>query len=183
MFQAPWEHVLYAGIGAYVGEGPHISAALYYISSCSMLINRSDQHHSHPHCNIATPQGTWTQAMAQLWHRWETQDSIHHGAWACCCKGRQHKTTPVIASHENLSQWTLPASSPSSHGEGGLCGRSCCEPTQRDMKGKWHCLLSNGIWNAGNKVVEYTDRTAAEVDELIKERQERNKVLREPQGD
>ena len=51
------------------------------------------------------------------------------------------------------------------------------------MKGKWHCLLRNGIWNAGNKVVEYTDRTAAEVDELIKERQERNKVLREPQGE
>ncbi len=29
-------------------------------------------------------------------------------------------------------------------------------------------------------MVEYTDRTAAEVDEMIKERQERNKVLREP---
>ena len=36
------------------------------------------------------------------------------------------------------------------------------------------------ICYAGNKVVEYTDRTAAEVDEMIKERQERNKVLREP---
>ena len=33
---------------------------------------------------------------------------------------------------------------------------------------------------AGNKVVEFTDRTAAEVDEKIKERQERNKVLHEP---
>ena len=33
---------------------------------------------------------------------------------------------------------------------------------------------------AGNKVVEFTDRTAAEVDEKIKERQERNKVLQEP---
>ena len=40
MFQAPWEHVLYAGIGAYVGEGPHISAGLLYITSCSMLIIR-----------------------------------------------------------------------------------------------------------------------------------------------
>jgi hypothetical protein len=45
------------------------------------------------------------------------------------------------------------------------------------------CLLSHRVLNAGNKVVEYTDRTAAEVDELIKERQERNKVLREPQGE
>lgn len=36
------------------------------------------------------------------------------------------------------------------------------------------------VCHAGNKVVEYTDRTAAEVDEMIKERQERNKVLREP---
>ena len=42
--------------------------------------------------------------------------------------------------------------------------------------------LLQGVFmcNAGNKVVEYTDRTAAEVDEMIKERQERNKVLREP---
>ncbi len=38
------------------------------------------------------------------------------------------------------------------------------------------------LWNAGNKLVEYTDRTSTEVDEMIKERQERNKVLREPQG-
>ena len=49
MFQAPWEHVLYAGIGAYVGEGPHISAGLFHITSCSMLINRSQTSITHTH--------------------------------------------------------------------------------------------------------------------------------------
>ncbi|CAL5218927.1 g673 [Coccomyxa viridis] len=45
----------------------------------------------------------------------------------------------------------------------------------------WEHVVYAGIGAyAGNKVVEYTDRTAAEVDEMIKERQERNKVLREP---
>jgi len=43
----------------------------------------------------------------------------------------------------------------------------------------WH--TSGAIMlHAGTKIVEFTDRTAAEVDEMIKERQERNKVLREP---
>ncbi|CAL8469953.1 g9495 [Coccomyxa elongata] len=42
----------------------------------------------------------------------------------------------------------------------------------------WEHVLYAGIGAyAGTKLVEYTDRTAAEVDEMIKLRAEKNKVL------
>ena len=47
---------------------------------------------------------------------------------------------------------------------------------------RFHMHFYGGVvtCRAGTKVVEYTDRTALEVDQMIKEKQEKNKVLREP---
>ena len=59
-------------------------------------------------------------------------------------------------------------------------GATLCQAFCPTGTGGYHGIAMHVIHRAGNKLVEYTDRTAAEVDEMIKERQERNKVLREP---